>query len=75
MALSVSVLVTTCPLVEGAAGVSASPGPTHWKTGVPDTVLGRVIEQVRVRDVPTTGEGVERERDIISGSTGRRGMT
>ena len=56
----------------GAAGVGVSPGPTHWNTGVPFTVLGRVTEQVRETDSPAMGEEVEEEREIIRSSAGRK---
>ena len=62
-------LDTSCPLVVGAAGVGVTPGPTHWKSGVPVTPAGRVIEQVRVRESPATmGEGGEEVREIINES-------
>ena len=58
--------------MEGAAGVGVSPGPTHWNTGLPLTVPGRVTEQVRETDSPAVGEEVEGEREIIRGSAGRQ---
>ena len=43
----------------GSAGVGVTPGPSHWKTGVPVTPLGRVTEQVRVTVSPAMMEGEE----------------
>ena len=52
-------LDTSCPLVVVEAGVGVTPGPTHWKSGVPVTPAGRVTEQVRVTETPTVmGEEV-----------------
>ena len=60
-------LDTSCPLVVGAAGVGITPGPTHWKSGVPVTPAGRVIEQVRVRESPAMmGEEGEEEREMVA---------
>ena len=56
--------------MEGAAEVGVSPGSAHWSTGLPLTVPGRVIEQVRETDSLAVGEEVEGERDIIRGSAG-----
>ena len=59
-------LDTSCPLVVGEAGVGFTPGPTHWKSGVPVTPAGRVTEQVRVTESPATmGERGEEVREII----------
>ena len=58
--------------MEGAAGVGVSPGPAHWNTGLPLTVPGRVTEQVRDTDPPATGEEMEEEREMISGSAGKQ---
>ena len=55
----------------GAAGVGVSPGPTHWNTGLPLTVPGRVTEQVRETVSPAMGEEVEGEREIIKSSAGK----
>ena len=54
-------LDTSCPLVVGSAGVGGTPGPSHWKSGVPVTPVGRVTEQVRVTVSPamTDEEGEE----------------
>ena len=62
-------LDTSCPLVVGAAGIGVTPGPSHWKSGVPVTPTGRVTEQVRVTESPATmgEEGVE-EREMVAGS-------
>jgi len=57
--------------VEGAAGVGVSPGPSHWNTGLPLTVPGRVTKQVRETFSPTTGKEVEERREIFRGSAGR----
>ena len=59
-------LDTSCPLV-GAAGVGVTPGPSHWKSGVPVTPAGRVTEQVRVRESPATmGEEGEEESEMVA---------
>ena len=58
--------------MEGAAGAGVSSGPTHWNTGLPLTVPGRVTEQVRETDSPAVGEEVEGEREIVRGSAGRQ---
>ena len=48
---------------------SFTPGPTHWKTGVPDTPLGREIEQVRVAVSPASmGEEGEEVREMVAGT-------
>ena len=47
-----------------------TPGPSHWKTGVPVTPLGRVIEQVRVIVSPAMMEGEEEVREMVAGSVG-----
>ena len=60
--------------MERSAGVGVSPGPAHWNTGVPLTVLGRVTEQVRETDSPAVGEEMEGEREIIRGSAGGQHM-
>ena len=67
-ALSVRVLVTTCPLAEGSDGVGVSLGPIHWNTGLPLTVPGRVTKHMRETNPPATTKGVEGEMVIISGS-------
>ena len=44
----------------GSAGGGVTPGPSHWKSGVPITPVGRVTEQVRVTVSPAMmGEGEE----------------
>ena len=56
----------------GAAGVGFTPGPTHWKSGVPVTPAGRVTEQVRVRESPAVmGVRGEEEREMVARSVGR----
>ena len=51
----------------GAAGVGVTPGPSHWKTGVPVTPAGRVTEQVRVSESPAMmGEEGEDEREMVA---------
>ena len=67
-------LETVPPLVVESAGVRVTPpGPSHWKSGVPFTPLGRVTEQVRVTDSPAmTGEEGEEVREMVAGSTFRR---
>ena len=52
----------------GSAGVGVTPGPSHWKIGVPVTPLGRVIELVRVTVSPAMMEGEEEVREIMAGS-------
>ena len=52
----------------GSAGVGVTPGPSHWKTGVPVTPLGRVTEQVRVTVSPAIMEGEEEVREMVAGS-------
>ena len=47
------------------------PGPTHWKTGVPLTIPGRVTEQLRVTVSPARVMGEDTERVIFSGSVKR----
>ena len=67
-------LDTSCPLVVGAAGVGVTPGPSHWKSGVPVTPAGRVTEQVRVTESPAMmGEEGEEERKMVAGTRGSRG--
>ena len=59
-------LDTSCLLVVVEAGVGVTPGPSHWKSGVPVTPAGRVTEQVRVTEFPATmGERGEELREII----------
>ena len=60
-------LDTSCPLVVGAAVVGVTPGPSHWKSGVPVTPAGRVTEQVRVTETPAMmGEEGEEEREMVA---------
>ena len=48
---------------------SFTPGPTHWKSGVPVTPLGRVMEQVRVTLSPASmGEEGEEVREMVAGT-------
>ena len=63
-------LETDCPLVMEAAGVRVTPpGPSHWKSGVPDTLWGRVTEQVRVTVSPVViGEEGEEVSEMVAGS-------
>ena len=62
-------LETICPLVVGSSGVGVTPGPSHWKSGVPVTPVGRVTEQVRVTVSPAMmGEEGEEVREIVAGS-------
>ena len=59
----------TCPLVVGSAGVGGTPGPSHWKSGVPVTPVGRVTEQVRVTVSPAmTEEEGEEVKEMRTGS-------
>ena len=66
-----TVLVTTCPLVERSIGRVMFPGPTHWKTGVPFIIPGRVTEQLRKTVSPARVMGEDTERVIFSGSVKR----
>ena len=50
----------------GSAGVGVTPGPSHWKTGVPVTPLGRVTEQVRVTVSPAMMEGEEEAMVMVA---------
>ena len=61
-------LETIPPLVVGSAGVGVTPGPSHWKTGVLVTPLGRVTEQVRVMVSPAMMEEEEEVREMAAGS-------
>ena len=53
----------------GSPGVGVTPGPSHWKYGVPVTPVGRVTEQVRVTVPPAmmVEEG-EEVREMVVGS-------
>ena len=56
----------------GSAGVGVTPGPSHWKFGVPVTPVGRVTEQVRVTVSPAMmGEEGEEVREMVVGSVVR----
>ena len=62
-------LETTSPLVVGSAGVGVTPGPSHWKSGIQVTPIGRVTEQVRVTVSPAMmGEEGEEVREMVVGS-------
>ena len=59
-------LDTSCPLVVGSAGVGGTPGPSQWKSGVPEN---RVTEQLRVTVSPAMTEEEEEEvRETMTGS-------
>ena len=60
--------MTSCPLVERSTGGVMFPGPTHWKTGVPLTIPGRVTEQLRETVSPAMVMGEDTERVLFSGS-------
>ena len=60
--------MTTCPLVERSTGEVMFPCPTHWNTGVPLTIPGRVTEQLREIVSPARVMGEDTERVIFSGS-------
>ena len=64
--VSVRILETTPPLEVGSVGVT--PDPSHWKTGVPVTPLGREMEQVRVTVSPAMTVGEEGVREMVAGS-------
>ena len=66
--MSVRILETTPPLEVGSSGVGVTPGPSHWKTGVPVTPLGREREQVRVTESPAMTAGEEGVREMVAGS-------
>ena len=53
-----------------SSGVGVTPGPSHWKTGVPVTPLGRAMEQVRVTEFPFMTVGEEGDREMVDGSVG-----
>ena len=55
----------------GSAGVGVTPDPSHWKTGVPVTPLGRVTEQVRVTVSPAIMDREEEVREMMAGSEER----
>ena len=63
--MSVRILETTPPLEVGSA---VTPGPSHWKTGVSVTPLGREMEQVRVTESPAMTVGEEGDREMVAGS-------
>ena len=51
----------------GLAGVGGTPGPSHWKSGVPVTPVGRVTEQLRVTVSPAmTEEEGEEVREMMT---------
>ena len=66
--MNVRILEATPPLEVGSAGVRATPGPSHWKTGVPVTPLGRVKVQVRVTVFPAMTAGEKGVREMVAGS-------
>ena len=54
-----------------SSGVGVTPGPSHWKTGVPPvTPLGRAREQVRMTEFPVMTVGEEGDREMVDGSVG-----
>ena len=66
--MSVRTLETTPTLEVGSSGVGVIPGPSHWKTGVSVTPLGRVREQVRVILCPAMTVGEDGVREMVAGS-------
>ena len=68
--MSVRILETTPPLEVGSAGVGVTAGPSHWKTGVSVTPLGRAREQVRVTVSAAMTVGEEGVREMVAGSVG-----
>ena len=53
----------------GSAGVGVTPGPSHWKSGVPVTPVCRVTEQVRVTVSPAMMEEEGEEvRERVAGT-------
>ena len=58
----------------GSSGVKATPGPSHWKTGVSVTPLGREMEQVRVTVSPTMVVVEEEVREMVGGSVRDRSI-
>ena len=63
-------LDTVCPLVIEVTEVEITPlGPSHWKTGVSVTPLGKVTVQVRVILSPAMNEEEGEEvREMVAGS-------
>ena len=53
----------------GSAGVGVTPCPSHWKSGVPVTPVGKVTEQVRVTLSPAMMVVDEEEvREMVGGT-------
>ena len=71
-----------CPASDGAISLSerslesappvmaesCTPGPSHWKTGVPVTPLGREMEQVRVTESPVRMGEEGEVRKMVAGT-------
>ena len=72
--VSVRVLEMATRLEMGSAGVGVTPGPSHWKIGVPVTPLGREMVQVRVTESPAMTAGEEGARETVAGSVRDRSI-
>ena len=71
IAINMRSLETVCPLVIDSSGVGVTPpGPSHWKSGVSVTPLGRVTVQVRVTMSPAMIEEGEEVREMMDDSEG-----
>ena len=55
----------------GSSVVKATPGPSHWNTGVSVTPLGREMLQVRVTESPARTVVEEGVREMVAGSRDR----
>ena len=58
----------------GSSGVGITPGPSHWKTGVSVTPLGREMVQVRVTVSPASTILEEGAREMVGDSVGEMGI-
>ena len=58
----------------GSSGVGVTPGPSHRKTGVPVTPLGREMVQVRVTESPAMTAREKGVREIVAGSVRDRSI-
>ena len=66
--VSVRILEMTPRFEMGSAGVGVTPGPSHWKIGVPVTPLGRVTVHVRVTVFPARTAREKGVREMVAGS-------
>ena len=58
----------------GSSGVGITPGPSHRKTGVPGTPLGRDMVQVRVTEAPAMTAREKGVREMVAGSVRDRSI-